>query len=172
MLNLETITRIWNVIVESNTFNFIVFVAIIALILKKININGIITSLQEKIIKILDEAKKEREIAKEKLLNAEKAVGNLGNELKILVNEAEKSAETISKKIISEAEKQLTDIETNAKKVIEAEEKFLISKLTKSVSKASVETAKSHIQNVLEQTPSLHEKYINDSIKELDRLNF
>lgn len=172
MLNFESISKIWNIIVESNTFNFIVFALIVAWIFKKIDIKNMISSLQQKIIKILDEVRKEHEDAKNELLNAEKAIENLEDELKNIVDDAHKSAEVISNKILDEAKKQIEGIEANAKKVIEAEEKLLISKLTRSTSQASVEAAKSHIKNVLEQTPTLHEKYINESIDELDRLNF
>lgn len=171
-MDLSTISRIWNTIVQSNTFNFIIFVLILAWVAKKINISAIITSLQQKIIKILDEAKKEKHEALLKLSQAETAVENLPKELEEIMQDATKSAKVISEKILSEAQKQLESIELNAKKVIEAEEKLLISNLTKNTSKASVEIAKSHIKDELTQTPTLHEKYINDSIDELDRLNF
>jgi len=172
MVNLATISHIWNIIVTSNTFNFIVFVLILAWIFKKINIGEIISSLQVKIIKIIEDAKKEKEEALLKLSNAKKAVENLGEEMKVIVDDAQKSAEVISNKILSEAQKQLESIESNAIKVIDAEEKMLISKLTKSTSKASVEIAKARIEKTLEETPTLHEKYINESIDELDRLIF
>jgi len=147
-------------------------VLIIAFILKKINIGAAISSLQQKIIKLIEEVKKERDNAHSELLQAEKAVENLGEELKEIVDDAQKSAKVLGEKILNEAQKQVEDIEQNAKKVIEAEEKLLISKLTKSTSQLSVETAKSHITDVLEQAPTLQEKYINESIDELDRLNF
>jgi len=172
MTDLSIISRIWNIIVESNTFNFIIFVLLIALLLKKVNIGGAISSLQQKIVKIIEEAKKNKEEAHSELLQAEKAVENLGEELKIIVDEAQKSAKVLGEKILNEAKKQVEDIEQNAKKVIDAEEKLLISKLAKHTSQLSVETAKTHITGVLEQTPTLHEKYINESIDELDRLNF
>lgn len=172
MINLTTISHIWQIIVESNIFNFIIFVLAFAWIFKKINLKGIIHSLQEKIIKILDEVKKEKEEALDKLTQAEKAVENLDEELKVIVEDAQKSAEVISNKILTEAQKQVESIELNATKVIEAEEKLLISELAKNTSKASVEVAKSHIEKTLAEVPTLHEKYINESIDELDRLNF
>lgn len=171
-MDLTSIAKIWNVIVYSNTFNFIVFVAIIAWVLVKIDIKSAITALQQKIIKIINDVKKEHENALYALKNAEKAVEKLPEELEGIMQDAAKSAETISKKVLSEAEKQVKSIEANAKKVIDAEEKLLISKLTKSTSSLSVETAKNHIQNVLVETPTLHEKYINESIEELDRLKW
>lgn len=171
-MNLAILSHIWNVLVSSNTFNFLIFLAAFAWIFKKIDIKSIFNSLQSEIIKVLDAAKKQREEAQNELLQAEKSVENLGEELKTIVEDATKSAEVIGEKILSEAQKQVESIERNATKVIEAEEKLLISKLSKSTSKASVEVAKSHIKNVLVETPTLHDKYINECINELDRLNF
>jgi len=172
MLNLETISHIWNTIVHSNTFNFVIFVLILAWVFKKINIVAIISSLQEKIVKILEEAKIKKEEAKNRLAQTEKAVKNLPEELKSLIIDATKSAEGIEKKLLEDAQKQVESIKTNAQKVIEAEEKMLTSKLTQKASKASVEIARSNINKSLELNPALHEKYINESIDSLDRLNF
>ena len=172
MIDLQTISHIWNIVVMSNTFNFVIFVLILAWIAKKIKIGDLIVSLQQKIIKIIEEAKKEKEEALARLSQAEKAVANLGDELKIIVDDAQRSAEVIGEKLIGEAKKQIESIERNATRVIEAEEKLLVSTLSKNTSKASIEAAKSHIKQTLEQAPSLHEKYIDESIEELDRLNF
>lgn len=172
MTDLATISHIWTIIVESNTFNFIIFIAIIALVLKKVKIGDAIVALQQKIIKIIEDAKKNRDDAHGEFLLAEKAVENLGTELKEIVNDAQNSAKVLGEKILTEAQKQVEDIENNALKVIEAEEKLLVSNLAKQTSKQSVEVAKLHITNVLTETPTLQEKYINESIDELDRLNF
>ncbi len=172
MFNLETISHIWNTIVKSNTFNFIIFTLILIWIFKKIDFKKIIATLQEKIIKLINEAKNNKEEADNLLFSAEKTVKNLGEELKVIVEDATKSAEVISNKILTEAKNQIENIEANAKKIIAAEEKLLISKLTKNTSQNSVEVAKTNVKNILSQTPTLHEKYINESIDELDRINF
>lgn len=168
---MDTLLRIWNVIVESNTFNFIIFLFLFALIFKKINLKAIIESIHQKIVKLLEETEKNHEEAYQNLISAEQAIENLGEELNTIITEAEKSAKVISEKILIEAKKQLEDIESNAEKIIDAEEKMIVSKLTKNTSHASVELAKLHTKKVLEETPTLHEKYINESIDELDRLN-
>lgn len=171
MINLDTLSRIWNVIVESNTFNFIIFIMLFALIFKKINLKAIIESVHQKIVKLLDETNNNHEEAYQNLLSAEHSIENLADELNMIIADAEKSAKIIGEKILTEAKKQLEDIESNAEKIIEAEEKMIVSKLTKSASHASVELAKIHTKKVLAETPTLHEKYINESIDELDRLN-
>lgn len=171
-MDMAQISHIWNIIVESNLFNFVLFVLIFAWIFKKIDVKGIINNLQQKIIKLINEVKKNKEDAYSELVQAEKAIENLDEELKAIVDDARKSANVLSEKILAEAKKQIEDIEANAQKVIEAEEKMLVARLTKSTSQASVKAATEHIKSVLTQTPTLQEKYINESIDELDRLNF
>src|SRR5574344_552335 len=171
-MSFSLIAKIWNLIVESNVFNFIFFIVFFVWVFKKVNISAMITNLQQKIVNVIDLAKKEKEQSVVALNSAEDSVKNLENDLKVILDEAEKSAEVMSEKISAETEKQIENIELNSKKVIEAEEKFLTSSLIKIASKNSVENAKNKILNQLVQSPELHEKYINESIDELDRLKF
>ena len=168
----STVYHIWNVFVTSNLFNFVVFVLIFAWIFKKINFKGMLESFQQKVKNIIELAKREKEDAHNKLMQAEKAVENLGEELKGIVSDASKNADVISEKLLAEAQAQIESIEANAKKLIEAEEKLLVANLRRSTSVLSVEVAKAHIEKTLQETPTLQEKYINESIEELDRLNF
>lgn len=172
MANLSEIAHIWQVVVESNTFNFLVFVLLFSLIFKKINVKGVIESIQQKIVEAVEAARAARESAHEELKTVNKSVENLENEIKIIIEDAEKSAALIGEKILEDAKKQVNSIEQNTLKVINAEGRMIISKLTHSASKASVEVAKTHMKNILEQNPALHVKYINESIDSLDRLNF
>lgn len=168
----STLIYAWNLIVESNLFNFIIFIILFALIFKKFDIKGLLESARQKVINFIELSKQEKEEALSKLTKAQSSIANLENELKVIIDDAGKSAEIIKEKILTEAQKQLESIESSAEKFILAEEKQLVAKLAKTTSKASVEVAKAHISNVLNETPTLHEKYINESIDELDRLNF
>lgn len=172
MTDLSTISNIWQAFVTSNALNFVIFVAVFGWIFKKANLKGMLESFGQKIADMLEAAKKAREEAHLKLSDVKKSVENLPQELEKMETEASKSAEVIEKRLLEEAQKQAEQIKSNALKVIEAEEKKLTSTLTKKASKASVEVAKGHITSVLAQNPQLHEKYINESIDELDRLNF
>lgn len=169
---IPTISHIWNVFVTTNFFNFTVFIAIFVWIIKKFNLKAIVEAAQKKIADAIDDAKKIKNAARLELHEAEAATANLGNELKSIIKEAEKNAEAIGGKILEDAQKFAESINQNSFKVIDAESKMLISKLTKSASKASVAVAKSNVIKALELNPSLHEKYINESIDSLDKLNF
>lgn len=172
MTDLAMISNIWNTFVGSNALNFVVFILVFALIFKKVDFKGMLESFSKKIADMIEAAKKAREDAHSRLKDVEKSVEGLPKELEAMEADASASAEIIEKKLLDEAQKQAEQIKVNAMKVIEAEEKMLTSKLTKRASKASIEVAKAHINNVLAENPQLHEKYINESIDELDRLNF
>lgn len=171
MINLQ-IQHIWNIIVESNALNFIFFAAVFIWIFKKINLKAIINSLHAKIIEAIEAAKNSREEAYANLTKTEKSVKNLPQELETMIKDAQITAHTIGEKILDDAKKHVESIGANTKKIIDAEEKMIVSKLTRKASAASVEAAKNRITDSLVSSPELHEKYINESIEELDRLNF
>lgn len=169
---MSAVSHIWNIFVQGNFLNFTLFVLFFAWVFKKIHFGTIAKNLQKSIADKVEVAKKSKDDSVSELRVANKAVENIEAEISEIMSDAKKSAKVISEKIKNEAEKQVLSIEQNAQKVIDAEEKMLIAKLTKKTSKASVEIAKNQIVKALNENPALHEKYINDSIEELDRLNF
>ncbi|MBP7212456.1 ATP synthase F0 subunit B [bacterium] len=169
---MSAVSHIWNIFVQGNFLNFTLFVLFFAWVFKKIHFGAIAKNLQKSIADKVEVAKKSKDDSVSELRVANKAVENIEAEISEIMSDAKKSAKVISEKIKNEAEKQVLSIEQNAQKVIDAEEKMLIAKLTKKTSKASVEIAKNQIVKALNENPALHEKYINDSIEELDRLNF
>lgn len=167
-----TILKIWNFIVETNVFNFVIFAAIIIYIFKKINVKQMVDNLQESIVKIIENTKQNKEKSETALKEAQKSIENLPSVLEEIVQDAQKSAEVISNKIQEETAQQIDAINNNADKTITAEEKFIISNLIKEASLKSVEHAEKQIKFELLKDVSLHEKYIKESIDELDRLKF
>ena len=67
-------------------------------------------------------------------------------------------------------ELQIENIKSNILKVINAEEKSLSAKLTQDTVNNSIELAKQNIINKLNENPDLHNKFIDDSINEIDRV--
>ena len=66
--------------------------------------------------------------------------------------------------------KAIFNIEKNIDKVVSIEEKKISNLLTEKTSLASIELAKQHIEKMLEQNPELHNKFIQNSIDELDKV--
>ncbi len=164
---MNTVGQIWNFIVTSNFFNFVVMVLILAWIVKKVNLGTVLENAVNNIKNIISKAEEEKTSAEKELLNAQKSVKNLDFEIKEKIDTAEKQAEKIAKNIILDTEKKVQNIKSNIDRVLEAEEKTISARLSKKTATASSELAKQHIKSVLALHPELHEKYINQSIEEL-----
>ena len=169
---MDNLIEIWNYAVEENLINFLIFLAIILWVFKKADITRMLSGVQDKIAKLINDAKKAKADAQENLELAQQAVENLPAEIDQIEKDAQTSAERISKKVLDEANMQVESIKNNADKVIAAEEKLITAQLTKSISKLSAQNARSKVKQELSNNAALHEKYINQSIDELDRLNF
>ncbi len=164
---MNTIIQIWNTIVKSNTFNFLVMLLILNWIINKFDIAGKLENFKSSIINSINKADEEKQTAAEELLKAQKSVENLDKEISEKINEAKDHAQKLAKSVIEQNENKIQRIEANVEAVINTEEKKISSILTSKAAKASVELAKNHIISVLKSHPELHDKFINQSIQEL-----
>ena len=162
--------NVWNVILESNTFNFIVLAIIIIYLMKKLRAGAALENLKNAIIKRIDDSKAEKEKALSELKTAEKAVENLDNEIKERYNLAEQNADGVIQQTVMNAENQVSHILQNAENAIENEEKQISAQILKSTAEKALSTAKDIIAARLKDHPELHEKYINEAIEDIDRV--
>lgn len=163
-------TDFWNLIVESNTFNFAILVIILAVVFVKIDLPGIIEKIKNDVAKAIENAKKEKENAEIELKSAQKTAANTDNEVAQQLKTAEDNAQNLAQGIMKNTEAQMENIKSNILRVITAEEKNLSSKLTQKAVDNSIELAKQNIINKLNENKSLHEKFIDDSINEIGRV--
>ena len=162
--------NVWNVILESNTFNFLVLAIIIIYLMKKLRAGAALENLKNAIIKRIDDSKAEKEKALSELKNAEKAVENLDTEIKERYNLAEQNADGVIQQTVMNAENQVSHILQNAENAIENEEKQISAQILKSTAEKALSTAKDIIAARLKDHPELHEKYINEAIEDIDRV--
>lgn len=160
----------WNLIVQSNTFNFAILVIIIAVVFAKIDLPGIIEKIKNDVARAIENAKQEKENAEKDLKTAQKTAANTDNEVAEQLKTAENNAQNLSQGIMKNTELQIKNIKSNILKVINAEEKSLSAKLTQDTVNNSIELAKQNIINKLNENPDLHNKFIDDSINEIDRV--
>ena len=166
---MNELANFWNIIVKSNTFNFAVLLLIFAILFKKLNVSALVEKIKQDIINTINNAKAERENAKNKLYDAQKSIEHIEEEIKQRLDEASLRGEGIAKQIAANADEQVKLIEKNISRVINAEEKTLSAKITEKTLKASIELAKQHIKNTLVNNPELHNKFIDESIDNIDR---
>ena len=164
--------EIWNIIVQSNTFNFIIFVLVFAIIFKVARVGSLIEQMQDKVKQYVDDSNVAKENSIVDLKKAQDAVNLAGSEIKVIIDDAHLQALRLERKILADAHVQSENIILNADKVNESNGKNIISELSVATALASVELAKKHILSTLEKKPQYHAKFIEDSINELDRFKF
>lgn len=167
---MNELANIWNMIVQTNTFNFAILVLIFAVIFRKIKLGEVLENLKEEIVKAIKNAEEEKARAKNELAEAKKSIKHLDEDIQAAISSANSRAEQIASQILVNTQKEIDLIKSNIDKIIKAEEKTISTTLADKTAKASIALAKNHIISVLEDQPELHEKYINESINELDRI--
>lgn len=161
----------WNVIVQSNTFNFLIFIGLFALLFKKINFGAMMDSLQAKVMVLIEDAKRAKDDSINELKKTQEVSSKVPMEVKNILDNAEVTADRLGKRILEDAEKQVNSIYKNTDGVVESEGQKIISTLSKKTALASLELAKAHIVKALQVKPQYHAKFIEDSINELDGFN-
>lgn len=167
---MSSIGHIWNIIVTSNTFNFAVMLIILGMIFKKFNImQGLENSIQ-KVIDSIEKSKAEKKSAQEKLAAANDLIKNLDNEIADQLNTAQEQGEILHTNISKDAENRIANIENSIERIVSSEEKTVSTAIAKKTAAAAVSTAENHIKTILKTSPELHDRYIRESIEELDRI--
>ncbi len=158
---------LWDMILETNTFNFIILLVILAVLYHVLHISQMLESIKNNIISSIENAKFEQADAINKLKDAKNSYSKLDDELRTRLDDAEKKSSAIKKQILQDADSRVNAIEQNVINVIASEEKSVSNRITEKTLKASVELAKKIIVDKLEKTPELHNKFIDESIGEL-----
>ncbi len=162
--------EIWKIIVQSNTFNFIIMIVLFAFIIKKCKLNQ---KLDETIVNIKETIEKSEDFKNaslKELSEADEKTKNIAEEIKEIEQKGEQNLKNIEEKLNKDSEIQINSIKLNAEKIIDAKEKEIVSDITKKTILTSIEVAKKHIINLLKNHPEYHQSFVKQSIKELDRL--
>ena len=145
--------------------NFVVFVIIIAFVLKqavhpKAMLEQVQTSVEDEINKSIA-AKEESE---EKLSLTQKESRGVKKEINTILKKSEENALLVGAKIIEDAKKTALSLQDNTEKTIESNLVLLKNDILKRASLASIEIAKTQIINELNNNSDLHNKLIDESI--------
>ena len=167
---MQEIVSFFKYLAMSNTINFILMIAILAVIVKKMCIKD---SLDKSILAVraaINKSDEAKQNSKKSLQEAKISIEKLPQEVKCIEQEAASKAEVFKNKIEESTQKTIFNIEKNVDRVISIEEKKLSNLLTGKTITASVELAKNHIENLLVQNPDVHQKFIKESIDELKKV--
>lgn len=161
-------SHIWEIIIKTNTLNFIVFFGLILLILKKIKLSKKISNLQENIQNEVEASDKEKENSQKALEKAQFDIEQVPKVVEKIINSARTTADKMSENIVSAGQNQVTIIENNAKRAIENDLKKTEKKLADISAIKAIAAAENNLIRSLEQNPSLNEIFIDEAIDKLE----
>ena len=166
---MDKIIDIYNLILHSNTLNFAIFLTILILIFKKVDISSILENMCNKIRKNIEDSENDKNNAQKNKSEAVKSVKNTENEIENINLVAIDKARILKEQTEQDTNSKITAIKNNAERIINFEEKTITSILISNIGLKSVEKAKEHLIKEIRENKELHSKFINDSIEELNK---
>ena len=155
-------------IARTNLFNFIIFAGIIVYLIVKLDVKGSLDKGTQVVADKIDNSETAKDESEIKLKTIEDKVANLEEEVESIIKQSEANAEIVGEQIITEANKSADNIQTNTLKLIENKTSVLKNDILRRASLASVEVAKGHIINELNNNADLHNRLIDESIESIN----
>ena len=155
-------------IARTNLFNFIIFAGIIAFLFVKLDVIGGLDKGSHAVAEKIDDSKTAKEESETKLQTIEEKVANIEEEVEEIIKQSESNAELLGEQILIDAGKSAENIKSNTLKLIENKTGVLKNDIMRRASLASVEVAKNHIINELNNNYDLHNKLIDESIEAIN----
>lgn len=162
----------WNLIVQSNTFNFLVMLVIFVMLWQKLDLTSKVEAMKSDIAEFIENSKREKELASLHLQEAEKSVANLDAEIREKLDTSKALAQNVFEEIQDMAQKNVAKIEANVDKIIDNETRKINSKLSGDTASTAISLAQTKLKEMFAQKPELHEQHINEAIETLDRIQW
>lgn len=161
----------WHTILESNLINFLIVLSILVFIGVKLNVKAKIGDLQKTIVSYVEKSSLEKENAHKALNEIQEKINHLEDDIADIEKNAERNIKSIERRISKEIVEKKQDIDNNATRIINLENKNFKSKLSDVLSDASINLVKKNVIEQLANNKSLHDRYINEAIEGIDKVN-
>ena len=166
---INTLLEIWNKILTSNLFNFVLMLVFLGWLIDKLNLADVLEKGRKSIEDKILTAKQEHKSAVETLYETQEQGIEVEKEALEIIDKSAKNAVLVGEKLVEDAQKQAQSFSVTTKKAIKTNSEKLRLNLTNETAEASLDLAKKHIQKLLDEDRNLHIKYINESIETLGK---
>ena len=160
-----------NVLIKSNTINFLIVVGLLVFAFIKLNIKGKLGCIAEEIRNYVESAQKEQEDAQKKLDFIMGKIEKLPDISSRIERSTQNSIKNFENKIQKDIESEKNDIDNNAKRLFKLETAKFKDKLENLLSEKSLDLAKQNAIEQIKRNPELNDYYIQKAIEELSEVN-
>ena len=153
---------------KTNLFNFIIFLSILIFLFKKIDVVGMLENMKNAVIENIEASKTSKSESETHLKEIEEKVSHIEEEIDGIIKKSEQNAKLVGEKIIEDANHTVESIKDNSKKLVENKSALLKNDILRRASEASIEVARNHIVNELNNNYDLHQRLIDESLEALN----
>ena len=164
----ETLSTILNYIARTNLFNFAIFLAIIIWVCKKINVSGMLEKAKQDVKANIEASENTKTESESYLKEIEETLSHIEEEVDGIIKKSENNAKLVGEKILEDARKTVIGIKDNSQKAAENKSALVKNDILKRASEASIDVARIHIINELNNNYDLHNRLIDESIEALN----
>lgn len=165
---MESLSEILSFIGRTNLFNFVIFLSIILFLVKKLDVRGSLDAMKNDVAEHIEESKSVKAESETHLSSIEEKISHLEEEIDGIIKSSEANAKLVGEKILEEASKTVDGMNENSRKLVQNKTALLKNDILKRTSDASIEVAKNHIINELNNNYDLHNKFIDESIEAIN----
>ena len=153
---------------RTNLFNFVIFLSILIFLFKKIDVVGMLDNMKNVVIENIESSKTSKSDSEIHLKEIEEKVSHIEEEIDGIIKKSEQNAKLVGEKIIQDANNTVESIKENSKKLVENKSALLKNDILRRASEASIEVARNHIVNELNNNYDLHQKLSDESLEALN----
>lgn len=153
---------------RTNLFNFVIFLSILIFLFKKIDVVGMLENMKNAVIENIEASKTSKSESETHLKEIEEKGSHIEEEIDGIIKKSEQNAKLVGEKIIEDANHTVESIKDNSKKLVENKSALLKNDILKRASEASIEVARNHIVNELNNNYDLHQRLIDESLEALN----
>ncbi|GEM_PF-6501130 len=168
---IQTLLNIWNLILKSNLFNFILMLLCLAWIIDYFDLGGALEKGRKSIEDKVNNAKQEHSDALNTLYETQDKEASVDEEAYKIIDKSSKNAVIVGENLLKEAHKQSETYSQTTQKAIDANIANAKLHITNETAEKAVNLAKKHIVNELNKDRNLQIKYINESLENLRNTN-
>ncbi len=161
---MESLGVILDYIGRTNLFNFVIFLSVFVLIFWKAKLGEKLEAVKNSIVEHIEESKTTKADSESHLKEIEETLEHIEEEIDGIIRKSEKNAKLVGGKILEDAQKVVENIKDNSHKLVENKTALVKNDILKRASLASIEVAKNHIINELNNNPELHQRLIDEGV--------
>ena len=125
-------------------------------------------NMKNAVIENIESSKTSKSDSETHLKEIEEKVSHIEEEIDGIIKKSEQNAKLVGEKIIEDANHTVESIKDNSKKLVENKSALLKNDILRRASEASIEVARNHIVNELNNNYDLHQKLIDESLEALN----